>query len=415
MSDAERELLLDCYRAALGAVEGRAAVARALRRRPLAPGPVRLIAVGKAAAAMARGAVDVLGDAVAGGVVVTREGYADPELPGLAPLRQLESSHPVPDERSLAAGEALVAELAGAPADARYLCLVSGGASSLVERLPEGVGIEALAALNEALLASGRDIHAMNRIRKAVSRIKGGRLGRLLDGRPARALLISDVHGDDPTVIGSGLFFPDATPSDPGDLPPDLAALCPPAEPAPTPDDPAFAGLEAELVASNRDALDAAAAAAERKGVAVHRHRRFLEGDAVAGGRMIGETLGTGEPGLHLWGGEPTVILPEQPGRGGRMQALALAAATAIDGRDDVWLLAAGTDGADGPGGDAGALVDGGTIARGEAGGYAAEAALAAADAGSFLAASGDLIRTGGTGTNVMDVVIGLRRPPADA
>lgn len=407
----EREALQACYQAALDAVGGRAAVARALRRRPLAPGPVRLLAVGKAAAAMARGAVDALGDAIAGGVVVTREGYADPELPALAPLRQLESAHPVPDERSLAAGQALVDELAAAPADARYLCLISGGASSLAELLPEGVGVDALAALNEALLASGRDIHAMNRIRKAVSRIKGGRLARWLDGRPARVLLISDVHGDDPAVIGSGLLFPDEHPSGPDDVPADLAALCPPADPAPGPGDPVFAGLEAELVASNRDALEAAAAAARQRGFAVHRHRRFLEGDAVAAGREIGRQLRAGPAGIHLWGGEPTVVLPPRPGRGGRMQALALAAAIELAGRDDAWLLAAGTDGADGPGGDAGALVDGGTLARGGAVYPDAEAALAAADAGSFLAASEDLLRTGATGTNVMDVVIGLRQP----
>jgi len=404
-----REMLQACYRAALDAVGGRAAVARALRRRPPAPGPVRVLAVGKAAPSMARGAIDELGDAIAGGVVVTREGYADPELPALAPLRQLESAHPVPDERSLAAGQALVDELAGSPADARYLCLISGGASSLVELLPQGTGVAALAALNEALLASGRDIHAMNRIRKAVSRIKGGRLARWLDGRPARVLLISDVQGDDPAVIGSGLLFPDARPSGPGDVPADLAALCPPAEPAPGPEDAAFAGLEPELVASNRDALDAAEALARARGLAVHRHRRFLEGDAVAAGREIGRQLCGGPAGIHLWGGEPTVVLPPRPGRGGRMQALALASAMELAGRHDAWLLAAGTDGADGPGGDAGALVDGGTLERAAAVCPDPEAALVAADAGSCLAASGDLLRTGATGTNVMDVVIGLR------
>jgi hydroxypyruvate reductase len=156
-------------------------------------------------------------------------------------------------------------------------------------------------------------------------------------------------------------------------------------------------------------AIDAALQAAEAFGCRVERMNDDLYGDAAVAGRRIAEKVCTLPTGLFIWGGETTVALPENPGRGGRNQHLALAAALALSGRDDCWLLSAGTDGTDGSTEYAGALIDGGTVARGRAHGLDPELALLGADAGRFLEASGDLIHTGPTGTNVMDLVIALR------
>lgn len=401
-----REFLQQLHVAAVAAVNGRDAVANALTANPLGSKPITLIAIGKAAASMAHGALDVLQNQVKRGLIITREGYADELLLPRAAIEQLETAHPVPDARSLAAGTRLVEFLTEAPAESQFLFLISGGASSLVERLPEGGSAEALVELNSALLAGGLDIGQMNRIRKAFSTIKGGRLTQWLGLRSTKVLLISDVPGDDPGVIGSGLLFADEQ----GPPSPDqLAALkieMAPAPAPPSPQDSVFASIDWEIVASNSIALNAVEAAATAAGVAVNRHPEFLEGEAVTCGKQLAQALMDGNPGIHIWGGEPTVNLPPNPGRGGRMQTLALAAACELQGTDK-WLLAAGTDGADGPGEDAGAIIDGETIKRGSAAGLTAERCLEAADAGNFLAASNDLVKTGYTGTNVMDVVIG--------
>ena len=408
--DEPRALLEAIYRTALRAVNGRHAVAEALARPDsgVAAGPLHLIAVGKAAAAMANGAADVRGDDVVSGLVITRTGYDDPELVQRLPVQQLTAPHPVPDERSLAAGAALVDYLAAAPADARFLVLISGGASSLVERLAGKADPLALSRLNEWLLASGLDIGRMNAIRKQVSTIKGGRLASWLAGRRADVLLISDVPGDDPEVIGSGLLAPpEAGTARPLGLPA-LPAGIQPAPPPPDPGDPMFRAIRHRVVASNAIARVAVERAAAGHGLPVQLDSELLGGEAVELGTQLAHSLRTGPAGIVIRGGEPTVTLPPRPGRGGRMQALALSAARVLAGSPCV-LLAAGTDGADGPGEDAGALVDGGTLARGEAAGLMADTALEQADAGHFLAVSGDLLQTGPTGTNVMDLVIGLK------
>ncbi|HEX5512868.1 MAG TPA: DUF4147 domain-containing protein [Gammaproteobacteria bacterium] len=403
-----RRLLQRIYRAALVAVNGRRCVREALARQPL-PGPVHLIALGKAAEAMAEGASDQLGAAIVRGLLITKSGHADPVIWRNRPVQLLESAHPIPDQRSLEAGAALLEFIDAAPADAQFLFLLSGGASSLVEVLPAGADVGELQRLNRYLLGSGLDIHAVNRLRQACSLIKGGRLARRLDGRRALVLLISDVEGDDPAVIGSGPLTASRTaPVAAAELPPELRPLLT-TEPAPPLGDPVFENIRLEIVASNAQALAAAAERAGELGFEVHRHAEFIRGEAVDIGAALARVLAAGPAGIHLWGGEPTVTLPPEPGRGGRMQGLALAAAQAIEGRSGLYLLAAGSDGSDGPTEDAGALIDGGTVARCRAGGYEPAAALAAADAGSALAASGDLLYTGPTGTNVMDLVIGLR------
>jgi hydroxypyruvate reductase len=398
--------LLEMLRAALSRVAGDAAVRRWLDDHPLS-GDWAVLALGKASGPMLAGAREVLGPGIVDALVVTAPGYAE-EVP--AGVTLLKGAHPVPDAHSLAAGEALVAFLRRQPASRHLLFLISGGASSMVEVLREGVNADDLARVNQWLLGSGLAIDGMNAVRKSLSRIKGGGLLAHIGDRPVTALLISDVPGDDPAVIGSGLLVPDRNVGSVVsrlDLPPWLRKLVgnPPACPA--------HGPEPVLVATNRDARLAAAEAARALGYRVFVHDELLGGDAAAAGRDLAGFLLGASPGIHVWGGETTVRLPAHPGRGGRNQHLALAAAGVMGGRADVLLLSAGTDGRDGPGEDAGGLVDGDTAARGRLAGFDLADSLAAAASGEFLEASGDLVHTGATGTNVMDLVIGWKGPPA--
>lgn len=402
-----RRLLLDLYRAALEAVGGRAAVAGFLRGRDRPPR--RIVAIGKAAREMTLGALDLI-DPAAPPLVITPHGHRNLALAGRC--LQIEAGHPLPDAESLRAGEELIRYIDDAAPHEPLLFLISGGASALVERLPDGIPLETLRAAHQWLLGSGLGIEAMNRLRKRLSCIKSGRLARRLRGRPALALLISDVPGDDPAVIGSGLLAPDRDDSPlPEGLPEWFQPLLHKAPPAPPPDDPCFAAVETHLIASQRGARSAAVAAARAAGLAIHDHGELL-GESGAAARQVAEALRDGAEGVHLWGGEAALRLPPLSGRGGRCQHLALQLAIAIQGRDDLLLLAAGSDGNDGGGDDAGALVDGGSLERGEAEGWDAVESLRRADSGSFLEASGDLLHTGPTGTNVMDLVLALKLPP---
>ena len=403
-----REQALAAYRAALAAVHGRAAVRAHLSRNPTEAAP-HVVAIGKAGAAMLQGARDALGTGWRRGLLITRRGYLDAELCGDARLRCLEAGHPAPDADSLRAGAALLDFIAATPPDAALLFLISGGASALVEVLPEGVGLIDWQRANAWMLANGLDIHDINRLRKRLSCIKGGRLARLLEPRRASVLLMSDVPGDAPASIGSGLLVPDtAGPPSPAlitALPAWFQALLGRAPAMPESTDAVFGAVQARVLIRNGDALDAAAACLPR----APRRLPPLSGDALATGKALAHELIASPPGWLLAGGETTVTLPAAPGEGGRCQSLALAAALIMQGRAGVCLLAAGTDGSDGNGAVAGALVDGATIARGRAAGLDPEHCLSGADAGRFLAASGDLIVTGPSGSNVMDVVIACK------
>ena len=407
MSDSHRQRLLSLFETAVRAVHGRERVRQALTAHPLLT-PVYLLSIGKAACAMAQGAHDVLGAGIVAALVVTKHGYAE-DLPW--PVR--EAGHPLPDEHSLAAGQALLDFAARIPPGASVLVLLSGGASALVEVLPEGVTLEALRALNEWLLASGLDIAAMNRFRKRLSRIKGGRLARLLAPRPVLCLAISDVPNDDPRTIASGPLAADdvlMTLPDTAGLPPIVADALRYSSSVPAVDDVCFRNVQFKIIARLDDAKHAAAEAARQLGYRVTLHPEFIDGDALAAGAQLAQALLAAPAGeIQVWGGETTLVLPPHPGHGGRNQSLALSAARVLAGEEHVWFLSIGTDGSDGPTLDAGALVDGGTIARGEIDGQSASQALAAADAGTFLEASGDLVQTGPTGTNVMDLMLGLR------
>ena len=375
--DPRRELLLDLFRIALAAVDGRRRVRAALAGRE-APGPVSAFAVGKAAASMMLGAVDALGSRLERGFVVAPNGAVPPALTNRSGMLTLEAGHPRPDERSLAAGAALLAFAEATPPGSRVLLLISGGASALLEVPAPGIGLAELGALFERSLREGLDIEHLNRERIALSRVKGGQLAGLFKGTAIEALMISDVPRDDPAVLASGLL----------DTP----------------------GLERRLIGSIEEAIAAVERAAAQRGLNVVRGAERLAGDAEAAARRICHELAVGEADLHIHGGETVVQLPERPGRGGRCQHLAVAAARHLAGHADYLLLAAGTDGRDGASEDAGAIVDGSTIERAASSEMDPAAALSAADTGTFLEATGDLVHTGPTGTNVGDIVLALRQ-----
>lgn len=383
--DARRELLIGLFRAGLARVDGRRCVREALREGT--SGAVWAVAIGKAAVAMALGARDALGASLERLLVVSPSGQGAGMLAGQCGAEVLESAHPLPDERSLRAGARLIEWLDALPFTVTPLFLISGGASALVEVPMPGVTLEQLVRVSQLGIAGGRDIVALNAERARCSQIKGGRLTARLGGRAGRALLISDVPGDDPAVIGSGILAP-----------------------APGGD-----GVRREVIASIDAAMDAVAEAARSLGLTVRRAAGRFAGDAQRLATQFAHELALGQAQVRIWGGESTVQLPPAPGRGGRNQHLALAAARLIAGYPDLALLAAGTDGIDGPTEDAGAVVDGETCARLAVLGLDADESLRRADSGTALAAAGALLRTGPTGTNVADLVIGLKRAPRRA
>lgn len=400
-----RSFLLALFEAALAAVNGRRRMREALAGG--SPDDVWVLAVGKAAGAMTLGTLDALGPAVRRALVVSRAGHFDAGLRGRAGVRCMTAGHPLPDEGSLAAGAAALAMAREAPAGQRVLLLVSGGASSLMEVLPAGVTLAALRKFNAWASASGLDIAAMNALRRSLSLVKGGRLLAAFAHCRSAGYFISDVPGDDPAVVGPGLLA--ATPVvAAAPLPPQLPDWLPPLLARAPPAAADGRRVPMQCVGNLAEALDAARAGAAAAGCPVTVHGARLQGDAIDAASAVCRAVRQGAPGVHLLGGETTVRLPPTPGRGGRNQHLALCAARQLDGDSQVALLACGTDGTDGSTDDAGAIVDGGTLRRGRDGGCDAVQCLAAADSGRFLEASGDLVHTGPTGTNVGDLLIAL-------
>jgi hydroxypyruvate reductase len=235
--------------------------------------------------------------------------------------------------------------------------------------------------------------------------IKNGALLTELQGRPSVALYLSDVPGDDPAVIGSGLLTEPRHQPLPDNLPFWIARLIRPVLLSP----PAVGGVSHHVIATLEDAVQAAALTGEALGLRVERMRGRFKGEAAELATRFCHELALSDGALLVWGGESTVRLPRKPGKGGRNQHLALAAARLLVVHDDLTLLAAGTDGTDGPTTDAGAVVDSTTVERGTLGGLDADDCLSRADSGRFLEAAGDLLHTGPTGTNVGDLVLGLK------
>jgi glycerate 2-kinase len=386
---------------------------------PHLPAPPRgrtiVLGAGKAAAAMAR-AVERHMSGPIEGLVVTRYGHAVP----CARVEVVEAAHPVPDAAGGAAARRILAYARSAGAGDLVLCLISGGASALLALPADGLALEDKQAVNRALLASGADIAQMNAVRKHLSAIKGGRLAAAAHPAQVESLLISDVPGDDPAVIGSGPTVPD--PSTFADALAILRqyAIEPPAavlehlraakDETPKPGDPRLAGARTIIVARPQASLEAAAAAARAAGITPVILGDALEGEAREVGKVLAgialQVRRHGQPApspcVLLSGGETTVTVRGQ-GRGGRNAELLLALAIHLNGAPGISALAADTDGVDGSEDNAGAIALPDTLARAREKGLDARAMLADNDAYGFFASLGDLVVTGPTLTNVND------------
>jgi hydroxypyruvate reductase len=403
-----RAFLEHLFQTAIDAARPEKMLSAFLPERPR--GRTLVIGAGKAAAAMAA-AVEAAWDGPLVGLVVTRYGHG-------APTRRIEvveASHPVPDAAGERAAQRMLQAVQGLTGDDLVLCLISGGGSALLAAPAPGLSLDDKRAINKALLASGADISEMNCVRKHLSAVKGGRLAAA--AQPARvvSLVISDVPGDDLSVIASGPTTPDPTTSAqalailqryriaaPERV---LAHLRSPASETPKPGDPAFARVENRLIAAPILSLRAAAEAAKAAGVTP-----IILGDAIEGeAREVGKAFAGvalscrlhGEPArppvVLLSGGETTVTVRGR-GRGGRNAEFALALALTLDGTPDIHALAGDTDGIDGSEDNAGVYVAPGALA-----GLDGRARLDDNDAYAVFAASGGLVVTGPTLTNVND------------
>jgi len=382
-----KQTLLGLFQAGVDAVGGFNATSRALEDEQFSM-PVHLVAVGKAADAMARGALSELGDSVVSGLVVTKHHHLSDELRSDSRLNCIESSHPLPDEHSLAAGAALADYVSAVPAEHQMVFLVSGGASALVEHLQPGLTLDDLQAATQKLIAGGAAIGEINQHRRTLSQIKGGKLASAVKCQVLQ-LLISDVPGDVLGDIGSGLLIPDAATGMPDSL-------------------PVWQHIQTRLVASSAIAQSAVMHAAIEKGLTVQQSTGSLDGDINDVRERVAGVLKAASSGIYIWGGEPTVVLPDAPGRGGRNQHLALALADVACKHGALSILVCGTDGTDGPTHDAGGLVDESTCEFAASQSLAIDRYLINADAGSALQKLDQLVTTGPTGTNVMDLCIAV-------
>ncbi|WP_395138210.1 glycerate kinase [Schlegelella aquatica] len=401
---------------------------------PHLPAPPRgrtlVLGAGKAAASMAA-AVEAAWPAQAplSGLIVTRYGHVPPrqergEGPGVGStsrIEVMEAAHPVPDAAAERAARRMLELTRGLGPDDLVLCLISGGGSALLSLPAEGLAAADKQRIHRELLLSGASIDEMNCVRKHLSAVKGGRLAQRCAPARVVTLLISDVPGDDPSVIASGPTVPDPTTcADALDILRRYGIALPPAAEralregrweTPKPGDRLFAGHEVKLVATPQQALEAAAAEARRLGLKAHILSDRIEGES----RVVGQVHAAlalqvarhnepfRRPCVLLSGGETTVTVNGPAGRGGRASEFLLGAALALQGEPGVWVLAADTDGIDGVEDNAGALVAPDSLARARAAGVSARQCLDRHDAYAFFEALGDLVITGPTFTNVND------------
>lgn len=418
------------FQAAIAAAQPEPAVLSTLQRLPLDRyRRIFVLGAGKASAAMAHAVERVLGKRVTTGLINTKDGH-------LARLKRIELNeccHPVPDQRGVD-GARRIAELAAAAGEGDLvLCLISGGGSALLPLPAAPITLEEKQTTTKLLLACGATIHELNAVRKHLSLIKGGQFARLAAPATVISLLLSDVVGDPLDVIGSGPTAPD--PSTfvtawtviekyglAAQLPQSVrerlqAGLAGAIEETPKLGDPCFVHTRNLVIGSNLLAVKAAAARAKERGYKPVVLSTTIEGEtkdvAFMHAAIAREARATGRPAkppvCFISGGETTVTIKGN-GLGGRNQEFALAAALVLDGQPDVLAFSGGTDGTDGPTDAAGAWADGATITRATRLGLDAAAALGNNDSYRFFSPLGDLVKTGPTGTNVMDVRLILVR-----
>lgn len=395
---------------------------------PESGGRTLVLGAGKAGGAMAQ-AVEALwpADAPLSGLVVTRYHHTPPRPEGLPQrIEVVEAAHPVPDAAGLAAAQRILALTQGLTANDLVLCLISGGGSALLTLPAEGLALEDKQRINKALLESGAAIDEMNCVRKHLSRIKGGRLAAACAPARVVTLTISDVPGDDPSVIASGPTVPDATTCADAlailaryriDIPASVRAALQAGDlETPKPGDAVFSGHAVHMTATPQQSLEAAAEAARAAGVPAYILSDEIEGESREVGKVHAALARAvarhgqpfARPCVILSGGETTVtIRPRAPGaakgRGGRAGEFCMGLAQALQGQAGVWALAADTDGIDGVEDNAGARVAPDTLARAAAQGLSIADHLDRNDAYGYFDALGDLVVTGPTHTNVND------------
>ena len=382
---------------------------------------VFLLGAGKASGAMAAAAEEILGDRVAGGFVVVKDGYG-------ARLRRVEiaeAGHPVPDARGLDASARLLEIARAGGEDDLILFLVSGGGSALTPAPAPPITFAEKQELTRLLLASGATIGELNAVRKHLSLFKGGQLARAAWPATVLTLAMSDVIGDPLDVIASGPTAPDPTTfADAldvlsrrglaGRVPASIARRLEAGragdiQETPKPGDPLFDRVSNVVIGNNALVTDAAVTTARRLGFQADLTTRELQGEARDVARdFVARARRLTPPACLIAGGETTVTVRGQ-GKGGRCQEFALAAALELQAADCITILAAGTDGTDGPTDATGAIVDAGSVARGTAAGADARRALADNDAYGFLRASDDLLVSGPTRTNLLDLYLAVR------
>ncbi|WP_188670562.1 glycerate kinase type-2 family protein [Neptunicoccus cionae] len=410
-----RQAAEELFEAAVGAADPAGAVARALQADPLpdCAGRLVVLAVGKAACAMMKEALLHLPEPSLAIAVTNHENLAD--LDSVQGVRVICGEHPVPGTGSVIAGDALLSAVEGLGADDQVLALVSGGGSALAIAPVAAISFEEKQQAGAVLLGSGLDINRMNLVRQCLSRIKGGGLLRAAAPAQVHSLILSDVIGDDLRVVASGptvsavgtCAAAQAALMDAGvweDMPAAVRQHLDQGETAP----PVTAATALNrIIGSNRVSLEAVLAACPAARIV----EDALCGDVAEAAAFILAQAQQSQSGeVLVFGGETTVRLVGD-GLGGRNQELALRVALGAQALGDDWVfLSGGTDGRDGPTDAAGGLVDSGTIARIEAAGLNPQAMLARNDSYHALQAAGDLLITGGTGTNVADVQLFLRR-----
>lgn len=419
----ERDLLRRMFDAAIAKADPALAVPLHLPTPPR--GRTVVVGAGKAAASMAR-AVDRHWpkDKPLSGLVVTRYGHG---VGALDRIEVVEAAHPVPDEAGRAAAGRILDAVRGLSADNLVLCLISGGGSALLALPLPGVSLDDKQAINRALLKSGAGIHEMNCVRKHLSAIKGGRLALAASPAPVVTLVMSDVPGDDPSVIASGPTMPDASTQQDAlavlrrygiDAP---GVLNDPANETPKPGHKAFARCQTMLIATPPDSLLAAARVAQEVGVTPLVLGDSIEGEAREVGRVMAgiarHAARHGQPArppcVLISGGETAVTVRGQ-GRGGRNVEFLLALAVDLAGDADISAIAGDTDGVDGAEEVAGAIVLPDTLARAAQFGIKARATLENNDGHGFFAAIDDQVITGPTLTNVNDFRAILINPPKE-
>ncbi|MBM3543593.1 MAG: glycerate kinase [Alphaproteobacteria bacterium] len=415
------DLLKAMFTAAVDAALPSLCVPAHLPQRP--KGRTVIIGAGKASGAMAKALEDAW-DGPLEGLVVTRYGYRVPTKR----LEVVEAAHPVPDAAGREAARRIFDLVQGLTADDLVLCLISGGGSALLALPAEGVSLEDKQAVNKALLKSGATISEMNVVRKHLSAIKGGRLAAAAHPAKIVALMISDVPGDDPSIIASGPTVPDPSTNKDAlaiidkyaiEVPASVRALLHKNDETPKPGDKRLASVENIMIATPQASLEAAAEVARKAGVTPVILGDSIEGEArdvaLVHAGIAKQCAMRGQPAeppcVLISGGETTITLKGK-GKGGRNTEFLLALAIALNGMKDIYALAGDTDGIDGSEDNAGALIMPDTLARAEKAGLNAKAMLADNDPWGFFNGLGDLLVTGPTLTNVNDfraILIGKR------